>query len=527
MATDKDWKSKYKAIVEEFEGKETEWQKLEEILRKTIGRLSIAGRGIDANLDTQLKEIQTLSRKKQDHNLDAALETLAQIVTRLDDNPQTSFVPEPEKSPAKTDAREPAALLLDLLQAIEFKDNQREQLKQVCDDLLDTLDQAKNKTAVKPHIAQLSGLIKQNFSNDGVISANTPAPESLKQDVSINQVLTTLLERLAVIQGAGDSAQLLQTEVPDKIEDEAWPEILNQIVGSISDTLKKLNMEKYELEDFIIKVTQQLSKISEAMVADRKDHQSNSEDRQSLQLMMQNSMKTIEADFDNASEIGQLKNIMAKNLNQIQSGIEDFVSRANQRQESINQRNDHLVAQISEMDKKTRILKKKLDENHEKLMFDRLTGAGSRLSYDEHLEQGIARWQRYGTSFTYAILDIDHFKNINDTYGHSAGDKALQIVARVMMSKIRKSDSLFRIGGEEFVLLLPSTEVEKAAPLVDKIRETISNSSIHCNQQRVVLTLSAGLTEPLENDTIESLYERADTALYQAKNSGRNCQFIA
>ena len=242
---------------------------------------------------------------------------------------------------------------------------------------------------------------------------------------------------------------------------------------------------------------------------------------------MHDSMKSIEADFDNASEIGQLKNVVAKNLLQIQTGIEGFVTRADERQQTIDERNSHLAAQIGAMDKKTRSLQKALDENRERLLFDTLTGAGSRLSYDEKLEQELARWSRYGTSFSYVILDIDHFKRVNDTYGHSAGDKALKIVAKTMMKQIRKSDSLYRIGGEEFVLLLPNTSVDQAAPLVDKLREGIAKSSIHCNQQRVVLTLSAGLTEPVENDGVKSLYERADSGLYQAKNSGRNCQFIA
>ncbi len=97
----------------------------------------------------------------------------------------------------------------------------------------------------------------------------------------------------------------------------------------------------------------------------------------------------------------------------------------------------------------------------------------------------------------------------------------------MMLTQIRKSDSIFRIGGEEFVLLLPNTTIEQAGPLVQKLRDAIATSDIHCKQERVVLTLSAGLTEPKEGDNIITLYERADSALYRAKNAGRNCQFIA
>ncbi len=523
MAQDKDWKSKYKTIIQELEGKESDWADIDALLRKTISRLSIAGRGIDGKLDEQLKLIQKLSRDKQDDQLTEALDKLSRVVAALDDGPGTATAtPETEKSTVDT-----SSLLLALLQEIEFKENQRAELKSICGDLLKLLGKGSNPAEVRPQILKLSSLINSNFGGpDSALTEASPTTND-SPEISIHEVLTTLLEKLTVVQGTGDTAQLLQTEALDKVETNDWPETLNSIVDCIAETLNKLNLEKTELEEFIVKVTQQLGKIAEIVTTGQKDSLSDYEDRQSLQQMMHDSMKTIEANFDNASEIGQLKNVVAINLTQIQKGIDDFVVRANERHEIVDERNDHLVAQISAMDQKTRALKQKLTENRKKLLFDTLTGAGSRLSYDEAMEQELARWHRYGTSFSYAILDIDHFKKINDTYGHSAGDKALKIVAKMMMNQIRKSDALFRIGGEEFVLLLPGTTTEKAEVMVSKLRDAIATSAIHCKQQRVVLTLSSGLTEPVENDTAKSLYERADSALYKAKNSGRNCQFVA
>jgi diguanylate cyclase len=149
------------------------------------------------------------------------------------------------------------------------------------------------------------------------------------------------------------------------------------------------------------------------------------------------------------------------------------------------------------------------------------------MAYDERIQQELARWTRYETPFSYAILDIDHFKRINDTFGHNAGDKALKIVAQLMTTYVRQSDYVFRIGGEEFVLLLPSTKLDNASTLVETMRAGIADSSFHFKGAPVTLTLSAGITETRNDDSVESIYERADKALYRAKNSGRNCQFIA
>ena len=168
-----------------------------------------------------------------------------------------------------------------------------------------------------------------------------------------------------------------------------------------------------------------------------------------------------------------------------------------------------------------------LQENRTKLLYDALTGVYSRMAYDERIQQELARWTRYETPFSYVILDIDHFKRINDTYGHNAGDKALKLVAQLMTTYVRQSDYVFRIGGEEFVLLLTSTAQDNARKLVEKMRAGIAASSFHFKGEPVTLTLSAGITETRGGDDGESIYERADKALYKAKNSGRDCQFIA
>ena len=158
---------------------------------------------------------------------------------------------------------------------------------------------------------------------------------------------------------------------------------------------------------------------------------------------------------------------------------------------------------------------------------DGLTGVPNRRYFSDFLDRELARARRYQRPLALAMFDIDHFKRINDSYGHNAGDKALKIVGQMMQSYVRQSDCVFRIGGEEFVLLLSSTDVNSASRMVENMRKGIAASSFHFKGEPVRLTLSAGITETREGDSIESIYERADAALYKAKHSGRNCQFIA
>jgi diguanylate cyclase len=238
-------------------------------------------------------------------------------------------------------------------------------------------------------------------------------------------------------------------------------------------------------------------------------------------------MELIQKNFQSTNDLQELKPEVSKNIDEIRGGIDDFADRFNERHEATSERNLKLTKQISQMEQETLELQVMLLENRAKLFYDALTGVYSRMAYDERIQQEIARWTRYDTPFSYVILDIDHFKRINDTYGHNAGDKALKIVAQLMTTYVRKSDYVFRIGGEEFVLLLTSTTAENASKLVEKMRKGIAAISLHFKGEPVNLTLSAGLTETRTGDDVESIYERADKALYKAKNSGRDCQIIA
>ena len=121
-----------------------------------------------------------------------------------------------------------------------------------------------------------------------------------------------------------------------------------------------------------------------------------------------------------------------------------------------------------------------------------------------------------------AVIDLALFKDINDDYGHSAGDKVLSTIARQIQGQIRECDILCRYGGEEFVLLLPETSLADALPLLEKLRLYIAGCNFHFQQTPVPVTMSCGVAEFHKDDSIEDVFDRADQAMYLAKRSGRN-----
>ncbi len=151
---------------------------------------------------------------------------------------------------------------------------------------------------------------------------------------------------------------------------------------------------------------------------------------------------------------------------------------------------------------------------------DSLTKIKNRKAYDEKLKELVNLYKRYKTIFSIAILDIDDFKKVNDTYGHSVGDIALKDMAQVLKSSIRSSDMLYRIGGEEFVVIFPNTTLAKSKVVIEEIRKKVKTDFKVA--ENYTLTLSIGITEINSKDSEDSIFGRIDTFLYNSKNNGKN-----
>jgi diguanylate cyclase (GGDEF)-like protein len=150
---------------------------------------------------------------------------------------------------------------------------------------------------------------------------------------------------------------------------------------------------------------------------------------------------------------------------------------------------------------------------------DSLTQVNNRYKINAEIDKHIARSKRYGEPFSILMLDIDHFKQVNDTYGHYVGDVVLKDLSKIVKHNIRQVDSFGRWGGEEFILILENTQKESAIQIAEKIRDIISITTIADHYK---ITVSIGVSEYQQDELKSALLQRVDTALYEAKENGRN-----
>lgn len=153
---------------------------------------------------------------------------------------------------------------------------------------------------------------------------------------------------------------------------------------------------------------------------------------------------------------------------------------------------------------------------------DPLTGVGNRVALEQALNRDIDMARRYGQALSVIMLDMDHFKTLNDTHGHHAGDAALRAVALLLREQLRNIDMTFRYGGEEFVVLLTNTDAEAAACVGERIRSAIERLPLLVGEKTIRLSASLGCASYQLGESQQSLLQRADQALYEAKRGGRN-----
>ena len=208
----------------------------------------------------------------------------------------------------------------------------------------------------------------------------------------------------------------------------------------------------------------------------------------------------------------------AENMSDILSTKDVVLGQA----KKIQSQTDAMRKELEESKRTTSKLTQLLEQVESKAMIDPLTQVFNRGTYNMEIAQMIKEFKRYKNPAALIIIDIDHFKIFNDDYGHKAGDAVLTLVASIIKSAVRDTDMVFRYGGEEFVVLLDNLDLKNALTVAEKIRAQIESHHLTNKANVLNVTVSIGLSCFKEGDIESSIFERADKALYQGKQNGRN-----
>lgn len=488
-------------------------------LTQFIGRLGNALRGIDGDLDHRLSKMQNIAQ--QSNNIDKIIPVMNDI----------SYLLKQQGTRLQKELQNTQTRLLSATKRLQ-------QLKSLPQDtrkeLRHLLTQVEGPTfsilQYFPYLNQVLGLYQQSLDlytddtnpNEGNHASTKKSAVKSSESFTIGSLKEQLIHLLSIIDFSGDTAADIQNIRQQLLSQMSEEQFMLSCVQVIHLIVQGINEERHSAQSFLQNLNEVLETISSCMNHTLKDSEDTQAAYHQLDAQLDKNLRSLSSSTEKATTLNQL-------ISEVGSHVSVLISTLSQKRNLLHSSHMKLSQQLAEAQSRINKLESEAEEYKERLteqkfksLQDSLTRLPNRAAFEERLELEFQRWQRYGTPLAIAITDIDHFKKINDTYGHIAGDKTLQVIASMLKKSLRGTDFVARYGGEEFVMLFPQTEISAILEPLEKARKRIQSIPFKFKNNDITITVSIGAASFNEHDTISSVFERADKALYSAKKTGRN-----
>ncbi|MBK4998449.1 diguanylate cyclase [Pseudomonas sp. S31] len=335
----------------------------------------------------------------------------------------------------------------------------------------------------------------------------------------IEQTLLGLLDDLSLPERHKAQALEMRNRVARGLN---WYELIPVLDDLAVLMLAITDSGQHEFEAYLQQLNERLEGFQSHLHEASAGHADNSSAARELDNQLREQVGGLQNSVQGAADVDSLKHILENRLEGLLTTMDEHQHARDRREQELAGRLHGLAERVATMEQEALGYREHLEEQRQKALIDPLTGLPNRAAWSERVEQEIQDWQENGGHLAMAILDLDHFKRINDGYGHLAGDKVLKIVAGQLSKRLRGRDFIARFGGEEFVLLLPQTSPPAAAQVAESMRAAIEACPFHFKGERVVITVSIGLGAFRTGEHGDQVLKRADEALYRAKSLGRN-----
>jgi diguanylate cyclase len=561
------WKDKYFEQSDSFEEQKKQASDYAALLQRILVRVSLAAENVSQNLDQELASLRTAIRTAtpEQNDLEERLKRIDKLILAADESKQQNA----GKLVKTLDQ------LIEQLLALSLPRKQKNALKKLSKTLSKQALNLQSYPGILSEYASLQAEVirdvaKSDQKGQGLFSRllggtksqpvdalNVESDPESSSDRELELELETTEEESneseELVPGFGSVARHIRTTLSNLLDQLSFPEsafrdvakLRNQIqdelvwyeLGPTLDDVANLVLSvvgkgQREFENFLKELDERLGKVQGFLIESRAVDAKWKTKNQEFDRAVRMQVDEISQKMDASSSLDELKDSISKHLDSIYTVVDKHDGDAKQFEQDKEAEVQALREKIEAMEQEAAYIRKRLKEERGKALSDTLTKLPNREAYDERFELELERWKRYQKPASLVVADIDHFKKINDSYGHLSGDKVLQIIAKELRKSLRKTDFVARYGGEEFVMLLPETNLETAIKVVDKVREMIGKLPFHFRDENIQITMSFGLIEfkdGLANEDGDArdiepsvLFDRADEALYKAKKNGRN-----
>ncbi|WP_190294973.1 GGDEF domain-containing protein [Marinobacter sp. R17] len=520
------------------EAGQKDWQEERYTLQRLLVRTSLFASGQDAAIDKLLGELRDVLRRET-----CDLGILRQVQTRLD---QALERLDEKRSRSERDLHQALERILDQVEQTEsavrkqFRSLEKRiadlgpdsesmaswltELATLLESHRETLDQPEDRGwrrffSRQRHDA-MPGPAGRPIENALVSLSEDPADDPRVNIARrVGELLEHVLRQVALEPSAHARAQHLKQLLDQSME---WPELrdaLNEIVDLV---IAAVSRSRNEFEAFLRRLDDRLAALKANCQAQAEARQDQRDASDRLNQAVSSRLEDMGQAVETSTSLDDLKASVSRNIQSLSSSFQAYREDECRREKALENELAAMQEKLAGMEAYSEQVQEQLRAERSRALTDMLTQLPNREAWQQRLQFEFERWQRYRHPASLAILDIDHFKTVNDSFGHKAGDRVIQLVAKVLCDRVRTTDFVARYGGEEFVLLLPETPVDKAYTVIDDLREHIADLPFHFQDEPVGITISAGLVAFEQAETPEELFDMADKALYRAKDAGRN-----
>jgi len=513
-------KNKLDAAIDSRASLENDFKTQSSVLIQFITKLSYVSKGLNLELDNRLAQLRILLATS------APFSDITQKITDISKLLQVHAVTNEKNI---TQLHQKFNLAGKSLQNIKgLPGNIRRKLRAL---LKETETQKSNLTHYIPLMNQLLSFYdtclkaKDDIPKEGLLPSNsksTPQENiSNTNDINIKLIeqISTCLSKLHLSVQHTNELQKLKSKL---LNYTASDEILERFIEIFDVIVADFKTERNSAKDFLHSLSDTLITVQDAVKKTLSTCQNSQNINDKINIKLQSQLLDVGSTIKKAISLDNARVDINSQLLSITSTLEKKSALEQQGQQALASQLKNMASKVEKLEKQSIAFEEKLAEQQRKNMQDALTKLNNRAAFDDYFSKAMVRFHQKPFELALVVADIDNFKSINDSYGHTAGDKTLQIIANTIQKKVGNDVFVARYGGEEFVLIYSNKNKTTLIKELNALNTAIAKLPFKFKNKKVSVTLSLGVTHILPNDNIHIAFERADEAMYKAKALGKN-----
>lgn len=525
-------KSRLDAAINARSEIEEEFSAQSALLTSFIGKLSQACKGTDILLDNKLanlrsalkkatsfadleKEIKTISALLQQHSLQND-----KSIKKIHEQLQVSSISLQKTKNLPASNRRQLKKLVDSNQQSQTSLVQYVPLMSEFIVFYESVLQTQSSQPSVGLLNQNNSVTTQNINKVEIanaLTADTTNEQSVSKELlaRFNLILNTLVVSTKHKSDIKDIKSSLKGKVSNHI-------LMTECFNVFDLIIEDLKLERSTAKIFLSTLSETLASVQASVNLTITSTAKSNVKNDKLNKELKDKITEMSLGVNGPGSLTDMKLDVNEKLQHIAKTLEKKTQFEEQQRLALQDKLNKMSAQVEQLELQSQNFEKRIQEQQAKSLQDALTKLGNRAAFDEHFAKEIVRYHHKNFDLAITVIDLDDFKRINDTYGHTAGDKTLQVIANTLTKVIGEDAFIGRYGGEEFVLIFSGLDKSTVINKLNNLRKKVASLPFSFKNNRVSITLSIGVTLIEKDDNVHSAFERADTALYQAKKDGKN-----